>query len=288
MSSARFKTRVSILYSIIESLIKHRNTSRWAKCCFAVERRVPEGSLGHPEEEMIPLRELVSAHGIHSEEDLAKYLLKTLPRRGDEVLLPQVNMKHKEKKTGTREPEMLLLRVEDELRAEVIGLKVMIEEVTDENKTLRSDLAELRENMLDKTDCYLQLQSTYLKLEERLEDMDNLLSIYSHQIRELREENLAFMTDSLQRKDELQKIVNLILPLLHEQRKEERLVPIEASTLYQEMVKKNLGKKYDAEMLDSYTLDWKSLERPEQPPNSHCSALSQLTSLCKRPPARKH
>ena len=246
---------------------------------------MPEGSLGHPDSEMVTIRQLFSEHGIENEADLLKFLTNTLPKNKEgHVLLPQINMKHAEKQLTLKHPDMLVLRLEDELQAEVIGLKVMIEESTDENKRLNRELSELRESMLDRMEGYMSLEGAYGKLEQRLEDMDSMLAIYSYQIKELKAQNAELEATGKQRQEELESLVKHILPLVREASKQEKSEPLESSTLYKEMVRKQSGKKYDPELLDLYSLEWKA---PKAPENSYVSSLSQLTSMCKRPPAKK-
>ena len=250
-----------------------------------MERRVPEGSLGHPDSEMVPLRQFLSQNAIETEADLRQYLQNTLPKNKDgHILVPQINMRHKDKETTLKTPDVLVLRVEDELRAEVIGLKVMIAECTDDNKKLKEELSEVREAMLDRSDGYLALQEAHGKLIDRLEDMESLLAIYSLQIKELKEEKADMEASRCMIQNEHEQLVRRLLPILRMiPKEEEKSEPIESSTLYQEMIKRQPGSAYDPECLDSYSLDWKSLR---QPANSYASPLSQLTALCKRPPPR--
>lgn len=62
----------------------------------------------------------------------------------------------------------------------------------------------------------------------------------------------------------------------------EQMFPMESTQLYKEMVRKNENQRYDPEQLDSYSLDWSSIQTP---PNSYYRPLSQLTQLCKRTPS---
>ena len=77
-----------------EASMKHRNNLRWAKCCHCIERRVPKGSLNHPEDEMISIKDLIAKEHIESEAGMLIYMKKILPRNPEgEILLPQINKK---------------------------------------------------------------------------------------------------------------------------------------------------------------------------------------------------
>ena len=94
--SEAFQQRVKELFSLVEAYKKHWNKSRWARCCFTFEKRALQGCLGHPEEKMIDIRKLISRERIQTHEDLQNYLTRVLPKNRDgDILLPQMNMKHR-------------------------------------------------------------------------------------------------------------------------------------------------------------------------------------------------
>ena len=96
-SSNTFKNRVKLLYTVVTAYQEYRHDYRWAKCCKTFERRVPKGSLGHPEPEMIAMSKLMRNEGIFSEAAFEEFLLRTLPtKENGDILLPQCNMMHKE------------------------------------------------------------------------------------------------------------------------------------------------------------------------------------------------
>ena len=286
-SSTKFKQRATVLYTIVEGLLKHRNGGRWSKCCHVLERRVTDGCLGHPEGQTISLRDLITEEGIHNEDDFRRYLLRTLPRSSDglEILLPQVNMKHRGTSQVSKDDQKLpAFTVEHELRAEVIGLKVMMEELMAENQRLKSELADLRSVTEEKHRGYLEYQGQHLALETKLADMESLLAAYSLQIKEIREDKDDAVAECKIKQEEFERLLNSCLPSVQQQRTEDKFFSIESSTLYQDMLKKNKSKLYDPEGLDTFSLNWQSLE---QPPNTYRSPLSQLMSLKKRAPETK-
>ena len=97
-SSQTFKNRVKLLYTVVTAYLDYRHDYRWAKCCKSFEKRVPRGSLGHPESEMISVSRLMKTEKIFSEGDLEDFFLRTLPKKDEsgDYLLPQCNMMHKE------------------------------------------------------------------------------------------------------------------------------------------------------------------------------------------------
>lgn len=96
-TSKTFKKRVQALYTVVTAYQTYRHDYRWAKCCKTFEKRVPRGSLGHPETEMIPVSKLLKDESIFSEEDLEDFFLRTMPKNDNgDYLLPQCNMLHKE------------------------------------------------------------------------------------------------------------------------------------------------------------------------------------------------
>ena len=96
-SSNTFKNRVRLLYTVVTAYQEYRHDYRWAKCCKTFERRVPQGSLGHPEAEMVPVSKLMKNEGIFSEADFEDFFLRTMPKNDSgDYLLPQCNMMHKE------------------------------------------------------------------------------------------------------------------------------------------------------------------------------------------------
>ena len=123
--SEAYKDQVQRLYSVIIAYKKHYKEGTWADCCFSFERRVPkgcQGNLGHPKDRTIAISDLIHQEGIHSQEALAQFFAKTLPKNAiGEVRLPQCNMKHKPelevailvtsslcKQIKTRKPRLLI------------------------------------------------------------------------------------------------------------------------------------------------------------------------------------
>ena len=129
VTSTKFLERITLLYTMVEASIKHRNNIRWAKCCHCVEGRVSKGSLNHPEKEMITFKDLMIQENIKTEDDMLIYMKKILPRNlNDEILLPQINMMHPNDILEDSEADILrekLSKVEEENRLLKVEVEVM-------------------------------------------------------------------------------------------------------------------------------------------------------------------
>ena len=154
-TSNEFLGRISYLYSTAEASIKYRNNMRWARCCHCIEGRVDKGSLNHPEEEMITMKDLFSKMHIKTEDDLLNYMKKNLPRnQKGEILLPQINMKH---------PTAILVNFE------IDDLKEKHAEVEDENRLLKVEIKELKQQADAASKFSLSLSEKISELEEKLD-----------------------------------------------------------------------------------------------------------------------
>lgn len=149
--SSAFTDRTRLLWEMIQGDKTTKNESNWAQCCSVYERRKLKGRLGHQKEALIPIGRLLAQERIHTETQLMNYLIRTLPKNADsELLLPQINMRHQLIKK--EEPELSTEDLEDkrtsplQLKAEetesrLIDLETTVQELTKENKTLKSDIS---------------------------------------------------------------------------------------------------------------------------------------------------
>ena len=154
----RFKERITLLYTMVDCYHKHRNIVRWAKCCFCIEGKATRGSLNHPEEEMITLKDLVVQEQIENEADLFAYMKKTLPRNSEgDILLPQINMKHS--------TTMLA-------RSEVDVLREKLAKVEAENRLLKATVEEMKQRADADSKSFLSLNENLYKLHEKLDTVE--------------------------------------------------------------------------------------------------------------------
>ena len=89
-------TRLDSIYNLFQAYQRHYHQARWAECCLCFESMTHSGRLGHPASKTISIKELIDRENIYSQEELRRFMLKTLPHNEDgAILLPQVNMRHR-------------------------------------------------------------------------------------------------------------------------------------------------------------------------------------------------
>ena len=155
-TSDKFKYQITLLHTIVEASKKHRNNVRWAKCCHCIERRVGSGSLNHPEEEMITMKDLMAQENIKNEEDMFSYMKKNLPRNDkDEILLPQINMKH---------PDTIPVKSEADILREELA------KANDEKELMKATIEVMKQQDNASQLTISSLHKYTRLLEEKLED----------------------------------------------------------------------------------------------------------------------
>ena len=157
-TSTKFIERNTILYTFVASYKIHRNNVRWAKCCHCIEGRTSKGSLNHPEEKMITIKDLIAQEEIETEADLLNYMKKTLPRNKEgEILLPQINMKH---------PTAI------QVRPEIDILRERLAKVEAENCSLKVAMEVMKQQAdVDSQMCF-SLNEKISRLEEKLDSAE--------------------------------------------------------------------------------------------------------------------
>ena len=100
-----FWQRLDVIFGIFEGYKRHYNMAAWAECCFCFEKMSQMGTLGHPQSQVITIKDLIDREGIQSSEDFRRFMMRTLPKDKDgAILLPQVNMKHPSIKKSQESP----------------------------------------------------------------------------------------------------------------------------------------------------------------------------------------
>ena len=285
IESSAFKDQVHKLYSMIDAYKKHYKDSSWTECCYTFERRVPRGSLGHPKDKTIRVSTLILREGINSENDLAIFLKKTLPKNSKgEIRLPRCNMRHPSDPPvrPSNKADPFPWQQKQLLEDKVLELMVQVDELTRENENLNRKMEGMKwQARQDETD----LRDAVRKLEERQEKTDGILSAYLIKILDVKKENRELREADQRRHQDHKHLLGdmwKLLALVDEH--SDQLDKLKSTQEKKPHDSFKPGKRYDPECLDAFSLNWQSLE---QPPNSYRSPLSQLMSLKKRAPETK-
>lgn len=218
--SEAFKFAVTVLYSAVQGYYEHRKDARWAKCCSTLERRVKHASLGHPENEMIKLSELVRLNKILNRQDLEDYILKVLPKNEkDEILLPQINMKHPENPDllVSVQPRSLLpspSKSDDEitkLKAKIDEFSLRNDQLTDQVKThslLLSAYEEQNKQLMLNTERLESIHLAGLTQVEKVNEKISKLEFDKNQILIGQTELLAEVWASQAQTEKLTKLIS--------------------------------------------------------------------------------
>ena len=152
--SVTFENRCHDLFTFIHAYMRHRQPSRWAKCCKTFEGRVPRGSLGHPEYEMVHTSHLVKVLGIRKVEDLQKYVKKQVSRNKDgDLQLPQANMAHpfvkKEEEDLPEEHKLPPAPPKDEeSQAKIEALESQLNELKTKEESQSQEISDLKSQIV--------------------------------------------------------------------------------------------------------------------------------------------
>ena len=103
LDSEDFNTRVTELYSLFEEYLTNRNDSWWAGCCQCFVRKGHKNDLGHPQADLVSVKDLIKIIGVDSKEKLNNFLKHTLQWNDahTQILLPQCNMRHEIETTNS-------------------------------------------------------------------------------------------------------------------------------------------------------------------------------------------
>ena len=279
---AMFSERITLLMELIETYLKRPKGIRWARCCNSVERHVARGSLGHPEGQMVDLKDLLESELVCDEKSLRSFLLKKMPRNEDgDVLVPQINMMHGiicKEEPEDAEPEHM----------EKIEAHMILEDF-DQNY---SDLAE--ENK------FLRQQNT--ELTSRLESMEGTLKVnhsYQTQAQQMAELTGRACKDEIIRKSlitRMKQIQEDLDPLLDNERAgANRFVPVmrhldQNIALVEEYKKKMLDLEFKVQVLsDDSKASRKAFAQVHQDvsdlkADQLSSRITTMSHLGKRPP----
>lgn len=103
--------RLKLIYQVLLISKKNRKPLPWAKCCTSLERLNAKLCLGHPEDQMIDFREYFPKQlEILTEQAAMDIMLHLLPTNSQGyVLVPQINMKHRDLNVQPEQPDDLTL-----------------------------------------------------------------------------------------------------------------------------------------------------------------------------------
>ena len=193
-----YQHRAQLLFSLVDSYKKHNHSSRWAKCCYTFEKRDLKGSLGHPEDQMVPISRLIREESIETASDLEEFFKRTIPHeQGDELLMPQVNLMHPRVKEEEGQDSFKPCNSPAEVtERQLVHLGAQVDELNGKNCELSKEIGMLRRQVSEQDQEYHELkekserQDELIKrLEHRLSQLDQRLQGFGLKLDEVQKEN---------------------------------------------------------------------------------------------------
>ena len=286
-----FRHRTELLWTIIMADRKHRNEPSWAQCCYTLERKKAKGLLGHPKESLVPIGRLFAQEQINNLDTFHQYIEANLPKNlNRDPRLPQVNMKHGVKVEGSRNatesPRKTTCNCNPEaIDSKLLGLEAMVDDLTTKNTELLGEIRELK-TTLQVHRSNQAADDAYQEMDKRFDTLDGRVAVFLlHQQKQARMIEMAEQTRqeaNLKQTEHCFELRSMIEKLTDRFNALEESMTIK--TQNKSLQSEEGSRKYDPEMLDQYTLNWKSLSENY---GTYHSPMSQLKGLKKRAPGDK-
>ena len=280
-----FRHRAELLWNIIVADKKGHNEPSWALCCFTLERKKVKGQLGHPKESLIPVCRLFTQEQIQSQEAFHEYLARHLPKNEHrDTRLPQINMRHQQKKEEHLESSEQAKELHQQQRnaekteSRLIFLEAMLDDLARENHMLKAEMKVSRSHQA--------MKDSFHDMDERFDTLNGRMAVsLLHQQKQNRMIEVAEQTRqeaNAKQTEHCFELRSMIDKLSDRFDVLEEKMPNEALNKSLQMSERS--RRYDPEMLDQYTLNWKSLNENY---GTYYSPISQLKGLKKRAPEDK-
>lgn len=149
--------KLKTIHGLSCKTIQHKNKGFWVLCCSSVIRNIEVGQLGHPQDQVIKLKEFFDNNDLTDEKSFISFMKRTLPRNEHgQVLVPQINMYHpippmkiEEEILVKKEPEEshYFLASRDEVASKFDELFSQVNDLKSANTDMRSKVVKLEEEV---------------------------------------------------------------------------------------------------------------------------------------------